>query len=101
MDVSTPPQLREGPIPAPTNLPSPTIYNPFGDNSAPPAIQNPTPPTKNEVDFVKIFSTILYFIFSGIAIYYGWTLGQKEGREYLLYVQSFGPWLRSWFVRPV
>jgi hypothetical protein len=92
---------REGPIPAPSStepvvIPSP----PKGDNSAPPSI-TPTPETKKEgITFQQFFIGILFLVLTGFAIFYGWILGQSEGRGYLLYIQSFGAWLRSWFVKP-
>ena len=71
------------------------------DNSAPPGIKCPTPETKKEgITFEQFFISILFLVLTGLAVFYGWTLGQSEGRVYLLYVQSFGTWLRSWFVRP-
>jgi hypothetical protein len=71
------------------------------DNSAPPPIENPTPPTKNDpVPFSQIVGSFVFMILAGFAIYYGWILGQSQGRAYLLYIQSFGPWLRSFFVTP-
>lgn len=71
------------------------------DNSAPPPILSTTPPTKKEgISFQDLIITIFYLIFTGYAIYYGWVFGQQKGRDYLLYVQSIGTWLRSWFVRP-
>lgn len=89
---------KEGPIPAPTT-PTPPIIEPTGDNGPPPAITS-TPPTKKEGFLKEMVLMILYIYFTGIAIYYGWTYGQQTGRDYLLYVQSWGPWLRSWFTRP-
>jgi hypothetical protein len=95
------PVLKEGPI---IDYPAQPVVNPpppSGDNSPPPAITNATPATKKEgITFQQFFISILFLVLTGAAIYYGWTLGQLEGRGYLLYVQSFGSWLRSWFVKP-
>ena len=92
---------QEGPQPAPGSTPTPVIPTPSGDNSAPPPITNTTPPTKpNAPSLTVIISSILFFVLAGVAIYYGWTLGTQKGRDYLLFIQSFGPWLRSFFVRP-
>lgn len=96
---TTPSVFREGPIPAPSAS-TPPIQQPKGDNGAPPAILNVTPPTKKEGFLKEFVLGILYLVFTGYAIYYGWMYGQQKGREYLLYLQSWGPWLRSWFVRP-
>jgi hypothetical protein len=92
----------EGPIPAPSQATSYIVPNPpAGNNSAPPAVST-TPPTKKEgMTFQDLIVSILYLIFTGYAIYYGWILGQRHGGQYLAYVQSIGIWLRSWFVRPV
>jgi hypothetical protein len=72
----------------------------FSGPGAPPAITNPTPPTKKEGFLKEFVLGIFYLIFTGYAIYYGWIYGQQNGRQYLLYVQSWAPWLRSWFIRP-
>ena len=94
-------QTPLGPVLAPSSNPTPATPTPAGDNSPPPAITNATPATKKEgITFQQFFISILFLVLTGAAIYYGWTLGQLEGRGYLLYVQSFGSWLRSWFVKP-
>ena len=94
-------QIPTGPIPAPSSAPDVIIPQPTGNNSAPPPILSTTPPTKKEgTSFQDLIITIFYLIFTGYAIYYGWVFGQQKGRDYLLYVQSIGAWLRSWFVRP-
>lgn len=91
------PEVKEGPIPAPQGPPVVIPPPPPGNNSPPPPIQS-TPPTKKEgISFKTLVLGILKIIFTLYAIYYGWILGQQHGREYLLYVQSYGPWLRSWF----
>jgi hypothetical protein len=89
---------REGPIPAPSSTPPVIIPSPPpGDNSPPPALTS-TPPTKKEgVSFQSFVVSILSIIFTGYAIYYGWTMGQQYAREYLMYTQSLGLWTRSWF----
>jgi hypothetical protein len=91
----------EGPIPAPSGpavvIPAP----PSGDNSAPPALTTTPKTQKSGIAFKDLLLGIFYFIFTAYAIYYGWILGQQKGREYLLYIQSFGPWVRSFFVKPV
>ena len=70
-------------------------------NSAPPPHEDTTPPTKNDpIPLSQIVGGFVFMILAGFAIYYGWILGQFQGRQYLLYVQSFGPWLRSFFVKP-
>lgn len=69
-------------------------------NSAPPPITNPTPPTKNDpIPFSQIVGGFVFMILAYFAIYYGWVLGQFQGREYLLYVQSFGPWVRDMAIK--
>lgn len=84
----------------PATTPSTIAAPPVVDNSAPPGVVV-TPPTKKEgVSIQDFIVTILGLVFMGYGIYYGWILGQQKGREYLLYMQSFGPWLRSWFVKP-
>lgn len=97
---TSPSIVPEGPIPAPSTTPAVTIpSSPAGNNSAPPGV-SPTPPTKKEgITFHSLVVSIVSLIFMGYAIYYGWIMGQQHGQEYLLYVQSFGPWLRSWFTR--
>ena len=95
-------QYNEGPQPAPGATPTPDKPAPKGDNSAPPAITNPTPLTPADApSLASVVGSILFFILAGFGIYYGWVLGMQKGREYLLFVQSFGSWLRSFFVRPV
>lgn len=98
--TTSPAPIQEGPIPAPSST-APVIIPPppSGNNSAPPPLTS-TPPTKKEgMTLQDLILSILYLVFTGYAIYYGWVLGQTRGREYLLYVQSYGPWLRSWFTR--
>ena len=90
-----------GPQPAPSSTPTLNEPQPKGDNSAPPPITNPTSPTKpNTPSLATIIGTILFFVLGGYGIYYGWIMGMQKGREYLLFVQSFGPWLRSFFIKP-
>jgi hypothetical protein len=82
---------------------SPAVFSgpPKADNSAPPPITNPTLPTKKEgIRLSDIVLGILYLVFTGYAIFYGWMYGQQIGRDYLLYIQSWGLWFRSWFIRP-
>jgi hypothetical protein len=89
-----------GPQPATGPAPTQPVTQPVGNNSAPPAITNPTPATKpTGPNIAEVIGFILFVILSGFGIYYGWVLGMQKGREYLLFIQSFGPWLRSWFVR--
>jgi len=97
---TSPAAIKEGPIPAPsTAMPVIIPPAPKGNNSPPPSTSQ-TPPTKKEgMSFQDLIVSIFYLVFTGYAIYYGWILGQRHGREYLMYVQTFGPWLRSWFVR--
>jgi hypothetical protein len=69
-------------------------------NSAPPPIEHPTPETKNDpIPFSQIVGGFVFIILAYFAIYYGWVLGQFQGREYLLYVQSFGPWVRDMAIK--
>ena len=89
-------QTQLGPIPGPSTPPSQAVPKPAGDNSAPPAILNPTPATKNEIPLSQIIGGFVFLILAGFAIMYGWALGQTQGRSYLLYIQSFGTWIRSW-----
>ena len=92
---------QEGPIPAPSGTPTPDQPISTGNNSPPPAITNPTPETKNDpIPLSQIVSGFVFIILAGFAVFYGWILGQTEGRTFLLYVQTFGPWIRGWFVRP-
>jgi hypothetical protein len=81
----------EGPIPAPQDPPSAPIPQPPGDTSAPPPILS-TPPTEKSWSFQDFVIGCLFLIFSAVAIWYGWTLGQAKGRDFLLYIQSFGEW---------
>jgi len=85
----------EGPDVLPTNPPTDTTPPP-GDNSAPPPIHG-IPPPKKEISPQELFMGFLFILFSVAGIYFGLTLGMTEGRGYLLFVQSFGPWIRSWF----
>jgi hypothetical protein len=98
--TTTPAALKEGPIPAPSTA-SPVIIPPapMGNNSPPSGISQTPAPKKEGISFQDLIMSIFYLIFTGYAIYYGWTLGQMHGREYLIYVQSFGLWLRSWFTQ--
>lgn len=89
-----------GPVPAPSSTDTLPIKPSPGDNSAPPPVATTPVTQKQGLTIQQIIVGILFFIFTGYAIYYGWILGQQEARVYLLYVQSFGPWLRGFFVRP-
>lgn len=96
--AATPPAPVEGPIPAPSSGAPVIIPPPPPGNNSPPPLIISTPPTKKEgFNFKDLIVSILYLVFTGYAIYYGWFMGQQHAREYLLYVQSYGPWLRSWF----
>ena len=85
----------EGPDVLPTNPPTDTTPPP-GDNSAPPGIPV-IPPPKKEISPQEMFMSFLFIVFCVVGIYFGLTLGMSEGRGYLLFIQSFGPWIRSWF----
>jgi hypothetical protein len=85
----------EGPDVLPTNPPTDTTPPP-GDNSAPPPIHG-IPPPKKEISPQEMFMSFLFILFSAVGIYFGITLGMSEGHGYLLFIQSFGPWIRSWF----
>ena len=90
----TPPPPAEGPIIVTPN--PPMVTHPLGKNGAPPRrMPDPEPPAE-PVSLQKIAINILFVILCGFGIYYGWTMGQEFGVTYLLYVQSWGPWLRSW-----
>jgi hypothetical protein len=98
--ATSPAAIKEGPIPAPSTAMPVVIPAPPKGNNSPPTATSETPATKKEgISFQDFVVSIFYLIFTGYAIYYGWTLGLRHGREYLMYVQSYGPWLRSWFVR--
>lgn len=86
---------KEGANVLPTNPPTDTTPPP-GDNSAPPGIPV-IPPPKKELSPQEMLMGFLFLVLSIIGIYFGWTLGIQEGRGYLLFIQSFGPWIRSWF----
>ena len=85
----------EGPNILPTNPPTDTTP-PEGDNSAPPGI-HAIPPPKKEISPQEMIMSFLFIVFCCVGIYFGLTLGMSEGRGYLLFIQSFGPWIRSWF----
>lgn len=87
---------KEGPNILPTNPPADTSPAP-GDNSAPQAIDSAPPPKGKELTPQEMMMGFLFLVLSVIGIYFGWTLGIQHGRGYLLFVQSFGPWIRSWF----
>jgi hypothetical protein len=87
--------VGEGPDILPSN-PQTDTTPPPGDNSAPPPIPV-IPAPKKEISLQEILMGILFLVLSVAGIYFGFTLGLEEGRGYLLFVQSFGPWIRGWF----
>ena len=92
----TPPPPAEGPVIVMPNPPTDTTPPP-GDNGAPPARPPNIPPPNNSISFQDVFINILFVVLCVIGGYYGWAMGQEYARSYLLYVQSYGPWIRSWF----
>ena len=50
------------------------------------------------VTFVDILNFIVYAIFTGVAVYYGWTFGQKYAVMYWTVIQKFGENLRTWVI---
>lgn len=94
--AAPPPNTKEGPNILPTNPPTDTTP-PEGDNSAPPPVKGDIPPPKKELTLQEILMGVLFLVLCVVGIYFGLTLGIEEGHGYLLFIQSFGPWIRSWF----
>jgi len=73
--------------------------------SAPAHSDTPTPPpivrsasSSNPVTFMDVLNFIVYAIFTAVAVYYGWTFGQKYAVMYWTVIQKFGENLRTFVI---
>jgi hypothetical protein len=73
--------------------------------SAPAHSETPAPPplvatasSSTPVTFMDVLNFIVYAIFTVVAVYYGWTMGQKYAVMYWTVVQKFGENLRTWVI---
>ena len=67
------------------------------DTPAPPPLVQSASTTK-PTTFVDILNFIVYAIFTAVAVYYGWTMGQKYAVMYWTVIQKFGENLRTWVI---
>ena len=65
----------------------------------PPLIKSAS--SSNPVTFMDVLNFIVYAIFTAVAVYYGWTFGQKYAVMYWTVIQKFGENLRTLVVNTI